>query len=273
MKVIIDAGGTKVDWLLLVDDTVVRLRQKGFNPFTHDIYEWLEDSRSLVAAHAPKFIEVYYYGAGIQEETRPVILYHLTRLFDGCHVEVNNDLLAVARGMAHDRPGQVGILGTGSAGAYYDGHALGRQVPSLGYLLGDEGSGAALGRLWLQLGFRNQLPPQAQLDFSAQHLSFDQVVERLYQGEAVNTYLAQYASCWEKYPEDEVAGQILRRHFKDFFEAYYPEGAQGPSWLVGSVAYFFQKHVKRAAGDLSFHSVTIQQSPMEGLIAYHQKNG
>lgn len=280
ITLIADSGSTKTDWLLL-DTAVGPLKSfitSGLNPCLmtdEDI------TRRLTTEVRPKLAEhlcghsldcIRFYGAGCRPDQISRMAGHLSSAFSANDVEVASDLLGAARALCGRRPGIVGILGTGSGSALYDGRKFQQQTPSLGYILGDEGSGAVLGRRLLGDIFKRQLPETIVRAFEEEtYCTIDDAICNVYREPAPNRYLAQFTHFLADHREDENVHALLVNEFRLFFSrnvaAYCRPNL--PVHLVGSIAHVFAEELQEAAEKEGCKIGRVLRSPIDGLGDYY----
>ncbi len=196
MILIADSGSTKTEWSLVGRNGVERtFRTAGINPYllSEDEVRRILTREVLVELPIERITEVYFYGAGCVGRPAETLCVQLHRVIGPETVEVNSDLLAAARALCGDAPGIVAILGTGSNSGYYDGHDITRRVPSLGFLLGDEGSGSDLGKHLLADALKGLLPePLARQFFDCYPLTQEEVLDAVYRRPMPNRYMARF---------------------------------------------------------------------------------
>ncbi len=185
-------------------------------------------------------------------------------------------MLGAARGLCGDQPGLPCILGTGCNSCVYDGARITANVPSLGFWLGDEGSGGFLGRQLVILYMNKELPEDLQTAFAAEfpHLNYAEVMEHVYRKPYPNRYMASFATFMAAHNQHPFIQDMLRDGFRLFFKRQlgtYPEHKTLPAHFIGSVAFYNADILKEVAAE---HGVTvghINRSPMDGLLQYHLK--
>ncbi len=191
-------------------------------------------------------------------------------------IEVDTDLLAAARALCQREPGIACIMGTGSNSCYYDGEKVVDNVSPLGYILGDEGSGAVLGKLLVGDVLKKQLPEHLCEKFLKEYnLDRTTIIERVYRKPAANRFLAQFAPFIERNINEPSIHALVLRSFTDFFVrnvANYPHYKELPCNFVGSIALLQKDVLIEAASKLGITIGNIIQAPMEGLIKYHSTN-
>ena len=301
MKLIADSGSTKTDWALVSDEgSVTFFHTQGINPVHQDDAtivrilsdEFLPQLQSCVVA------EVFFYGSGVRstEEDRMQSLLAATLGCDHaepttslCHaamadrsaasagcaavsVEAHSDLLGAARALFGHEQGLACILGTGSNSCLYDGSTIVRNTPPLGYILGDEGSGAALGITLLGALYKGLLPDCLRRQFEAtMGMTLNSVIDRVYRQPLANRFLASLSPFVRHHLDDECLRQLVVDHFRRFFQrnlAPY-DCRHLPVRAVGSMAYYYEEQLRQAATAEGYGLSTVVRSPIELLVAYH----
>ena len=277
MKLIADSGGTKIDWCLIDGlEEVRRLKTPGFNAATTPREEIARRLRDDILANFPEFQqikEVYFYGSGCIGNAAEDVKIALAEIFTDATVEVNSDLLGAARGMCGKGKGIVCILGTGSNTGLYDGREIVQNIPALGYILGDEGSGAVLGKLLIGDVFKEQLPQTLREKFFAKYqLTIPQLLENVYRKPEANRYLASFTPFLLENIEEPAIHRMVLNNFKSFFVrniTHYPEFRNMRINITGSIGWYFRDVLKEAAEAMDCTLGKICVSPLEGLVEYH----
>ena len=276
MILLADGGSSKADWRLIDGQSeVMQITGNGINPFVRTEDEIANEiEQTLVAAIGDKGVkEIYFYGAGCAfVDKNEMVKRAISRYFPQAHIEIHSDLLAAARGLCGCESGIACIIGTGSNSCYYDGTNIVSNVPSLGYILGDEGSGAVLGRLFLNACLKNQLSfglkEQLLEEFD---LSIAEILDKVYRQPMPNKFLASFAPFVLKKADDPEVYNLVYNTFKQFFVKnvmqYQYKGVL--THLTGSIAFHFQSIIKDVAKSLGVRLGDITTSPMDGLINYH----
>jgi N-acetylglucosamine kinase-like BadF-type ATPase len=276
MILVADAGGTKTDWRILRGDKIDQLVTRGYNPNTHDLHPFLDEVMSHFHSSAAEVEKIYFYGASLYP-TSTVFIDALGSRFEQAHITVNNDLFGSCRSLSGDKSGFVGILGTGSAGCFYDGEKVVIHPPSLGYALGDEGSGALLGRALLKAAFRKKLDADLLEKFDQTfQLSKEQVYTEVYRGDHPNTYLGSFTRFLNDHRDHPQIYKLLRAEFEAYFTAYFqdmPGLTNHPFHFSGSIAFHFGDILREVAVERGYTVGRIVQSPIAGLALYHQEHG
>lgn len=278
MILIADSGSTKTDWCGLKQDVCLRLQTGGINPVLQkpeDIVRQLY--KELLPQLPVEPIEaIHFYGAGCTPLWSKVLRTCLMKVFgEQIHCEVHSDMVGAARALCGQQAGIVCILGTGSNSCYYDGQQVTRHTPALGYVLGDEGSGAYLGRQLLNGVLKELLPPHICITFANEtQLTQEEIIHKVYRRPLANRFLASFAPFLAKYRNEPAIHQLLTDAFSDFISHNlhaYPKDK--PVFAVGSVAHHFQDEFTEALRKKGYQVAVIAQSPMEGLIHYHRDLG
>jgi N-acetylglucosamine kinase-like BadF-type ATPase len=185
-------------------------------------------------------------------------------------------MMGAARALCGRQPGIACILGTGSNSCYYNGMNIISNISPLGYILGDEGSGAVMGKKFMGDLLKNQLPGEIKEQFFSQYpLEPNEIVQKVYKAPFPNRFLAQFTHFIHEHIHEPTLSNLVRNSFIDFFQRnikQYPEAAHLPVHFTGSIAYYFSSLLKEAAEHTGFRTGVITQSPMEGLLNYHMDN-
>ena len=282
---IADSGATSTEWALVSGkEPVKQIRTKGINPYYMSKEEILPIiQEELVPALAPEerqqIGEIHFYGSGCSTPSKiEKISETLRTISPNASVFVGHDVLASARAACGEGKGIACILGTGSNSCVYDGKTILKNAISLGYFLGDEGSSVHIGKLFLTRYLKNRISPSLKQAVDEHfHLSFDEILNGIYQSEKPNRFIAQFTyfilDNFTGFPELE---EILRTSFRDFIREYirpFPESASDPVCFVGSVAYFAQKLLEEEISAAGYTMGKVIRYPIEGLVSYHQKQG
>lgn len=276
---IADSGSTKTDWCVCRNGEIVQaLQTQGLNPY-HQTEEVIaevltNELKSALRTELKPDTQVIFYGAGCANEAACSRVRNVIEDVLGLtDVQVYTDLLGAARALCGHKEGIACVLGTGSNSCLYDGKQIVANVPPLGYILGDEGSSAVLGRRLLSDCFKNQLPPALQEEFLKKYnLSQEKVLERVYRQPLVNRFLASLTPFLSEHREVPEVHNLLVESFTEFLQRNVIQYRR--PWLpincVGSIASVFSAELKEAAEALGMEMGVILQSPMKGLIAYHK---
>jgi len=280
MILIADSGSTKTDWRFIDDNAhIFPFSTLGFNPYFQSSAEIASvlgaDLKPLLLPHLGQgLLHIFFYGAGCgNEKNSGIVRAALETQFPGALITIHSDMLAAAHALCGQSAGLVAILGTGMNSALYDGKHLVTQQPSLGYILGDEGSGAHLGKLLLADYLNREMPEDMRLRFESRfHLSKDAILEKLYKEPYPNRFLASfslfiYQNIVQQYCVDLVAGAF--RRFFDLHICKYPEHQKLKLSCSGSVAFWYSNILRRVAEEKGVMLDKVVETPIAGLSLYH----
>ena len=280
-KIIADAGSTKVDWIVMTrkGEITSRVTTEGINALLlpeEEAEESFAEVRNRISGHAGDNPDIHYYGAGCATpEICLKIEEALRRVWNPTEVSVSSDLLGAARALFGDRSGIACILGTGSNSCLYDGREIASHVPSLGYILGDEGSGAALGKRLVADVFKGVMDEGVRktfIDWSG--LTLSEILDKTYRSKAPNRFLASLVPFLKENLWNPHVYSLVLEELTDFFRrnvAMYKGAHSLPVSFIGSVAAQFENILREAASSQGYSVSEIHVSPIEGLAGYHKE--
>lgn len=278
--IIAEGGSTKLD-IVLVDEQneAIRYSLPGINPFYQSIEEMVSTLKEseIRGKNENLLKQVYYYGAGCAfEEQSNAIKECFKQAFHSETVEVESDLLAAARGLFGDEKGIAAILGTGSNSGYYDGEKIADNVSSLGFMLGDEGSGGYLGKRLVSDILKGLTSNELAEDFFNEYqTSKEMIMENVYKKPFPNRYLAGFVPFIANRIENAYINTLVMNSFRDFFKrniAHYDIYNTKQISFVGGVAQQFKRELGLVASQYGYKLVEVQKSPLENLISYHKNH-
>ncbi len=281
MILIADGGSTKTSWCQLSETGQrVYFNTEGYNPDfvnTQDIISSL--SKNLPDTLPREEVrEIYFYGAGVSSPAKAeVIAAAMRHIFSGANkIEVTEDLLAAARALLGHKPGFAAILGTGTNSCIYDGQKITHNVDSLGYFLGDEGSGSFLGKRLLRDYLRGLLPDGLQEALQEEyHLGTrNEIIDRLYNQPLPNRFLASFAKFAYDHNNVSYCRQIVVEAFEAFFQnivLHYPNYQDYTFNCIGSVGYNFRDALTQVANSHGMQVGKIVRSPIDDLVSFHEE--
>lgn len=279
MNLIADSGSTKTDWVL-VDASKVQyaIQTEGITPIHQSEDEILQillsaQKRFASMSEAIMVDSVFFYGSGILENRKSVMDRLLRQVFCQANVvEVDNDLLGAARALCGNQMGIACILGTGSNSCLFDGKQIIKNTPPLGYILGDEGSGAALGKLFLNALFKGELDFGVREDYLASvKLTYSELIDRVYRQPLANRFLATTSLFIHEHLDIPELQQLVVANFRQFIRKNIMP-YQRPDLAInaiGSMAWYYQNQLADAVALEGYKMGLVMKSPMEGLIPYH----
>ena len=273
MKLIVDIGGTRGRWFVLDKKNQISFKSDGFNPFTSKIDVLSGILVSLKSSFDfDSILNIHYYGAGISSENKKSeVRKVLKRFFTKSDVEINSDLLGSCRALCNDKSGVVGILGTGSNSCYYDGNKIKSKIKSLGYLLGDEGSGYDMGKKILVGYLRNDMPATLKNKFSIKFDKKMDLLERLYYESNKEKFIASFSNFIHENKENEYVREFLQNHFSNYFENIILKYSSKNIYLTGSIAYYFKNEILMVAKEKKLIIEKIEKDPINHLCDFHYK--
>ena len=277
MILLADSGSTKTDWGLVENGKLVkRLRTSGMNPFQMSEEAITEEIKTHLVPELPGTVidEVHFYGAGCTKEKQPIVERALrANLTINGECEVASDMLGAARGICGHKPGIACILGTGSNSCSYDGKNLVKNVSPLGFILGDEGSGAVLGKLLVGDVLKNQMPEAITKRFFEKYkLTSAEIIDRVYRQPKPNTFLASFVPFLEENIDEPKIYNLVKESFRSFLRRnvmQYDGWQTLPIGFNGSIAKIYKKPLLEALEEEGMHLGRIIQAPMEAMVEYH----
>ena len=298
MVLIADSGSTKVHWCLITaSGQCSDVFTDGINPlFQTTIAMQNSISNQLLPQIAPllwagTLTHIFFYGAGCTPEKKVFVQKALEAVFKKAEVQVESDMLGAARGLLGRNPGVACILGTGSGSCFYNGESIDWCVPSLGYILGDEGSAAVLGKRLVGDLLKNQLEPTAnsqqpmanlkEIFFEEYNTSMADIIERVYRQPFPNRFLAKLSKFCADHIDDPRIHALVYDHFVQFIRRnlhqYFAPSPSGegrgeasPVGFVGSIAYYYRPILEEAMRAENLPLGTILKDPIEGLKDFHK---
>lgn len=298
MILIADSGSTKTDWTLLHDSGqrtdqvfMATFKTQGISP----IHQSPADIRQILAQElksqlstfsraqlvnskileSPLLtnIQIFFYGSGCTPAHVPMMKQMLGEVFSSQKVEVYSDLMAAARALCGKEEGIACILGTGANSCLYDGEKIVQNTPPLGYILGDEGSGAVLGRLFINAIFKNpQFADIRDTYLQETGLTMPIIINKVYREPLANRFLASTSSFIYQHLDNALLRQLVINNFRAFFQHNIIQYQRRDLSIhaIGSIAWYYKEELREAAEKEGFSMGKVLRTPMEGLIRYHQ---
>ena len=282
MKLIVESGATKTDWSALTPDgTVKSYKTAGINLATmpSEVISTIVDE-AVAGLGAESVDSVHFYAAGLISDGGKVpelargLDGKLSLLFPSAEKEYTSDLMGAARAVCGREAGIAAILGTGSNSCFYDGEKIVKNVRSGGYILGDEGGGAVLGKLFVSDFLKNRVPAWIADDFASRYeVDYMTVVRNVYRGDAPSKYLGQFAPyILGFYGKDDYVTELVEGNFRNFIERalkqYDVDRFQ--VGVIGGFGYATREILRKVGAVCGITFSRIMAAPMEGLIEYHK---
>ena len=276
MILIADSGSTKTDWCVAKDGfTVKRFTTQGINPYHQDErrINGIVLDELLPQTGEYKLKKIVFYGSGCRDETIPTMKNILYSAFNNnVEVEIYSDLLGAARAICGHEEGIACILGTGSNSCLYDGKKIADNIPPLGYILGDEGSGATLGKIFINEIFKNSRMYDLKKEFlQVLKMTEGDIIDRVYRQPMANRFLASLAPFIHSHIERHEVNEIVTENFRQFLlknvKRYHRDDLQVS--FIGSIAWHFKSQLLQSALEENVYVGSVEKSPMDGLLRYH----
>lgn len=276
ITLIADSGSTKAEWCLLDGKKKKTIITQGISPYflsAVQIQELLEKELApKVKSSLPD--EIFYYGTGCSNPANvKAVKTALKKVFGKADITVNHDLMGAARALCGNEAGVACILGTGSNSCFFNGRRIVKNSPGLGFILGDEGSGAYLGRKVIQHFLYNTFDPDLMDRFNAKYnTNAVEILEAVYKGPLPNRYLAGYAAFLAENRGHYMIENIIEDSFNDFFFNHlykYKESWTHPIHFIGSVGFGFKDVLKDMCRNYELQLGRVLKQPMDGLVKYH----
>ena len=269
---IADGGSTKIDWTVVSGISQKTFRSPGINPVLWDIGKIEQMLQEGLPHEILSNVEsVYFYGAGCLGRSAEKMQEALMRVVaHDAEIEVESDLLGAARALFGNERGIACILGTGSNSALYDGKEIISNIHPLGYILGDEGSGASIGKHFLNALYKGRLPESLRKDFETETgLTYDDVIDHVYRQPMANKFLASLVIFVSKRRKE--CAELLNEEFENFIEKdILPyKHCELPVGIVGGVGYEFHDELKEIFLRHRLKLNKVVAKPMENLVDYH----
>jgi len=275
LKLIIDSGASKSDWLFFDIENKHHFQSQGINPISNQNTDEITNPSSDIKSDSLE--SIFFYGAGvIGKDKVQLVRNQLTILFPKtAHIEISSDLLGACRACSPGQISLVSILGTGSNSCIFDGTEIKSHIPSLGYLIGDEGSGFRIGKEVVKSYFYGYMPENDRVRFAELYSNeSSSVLDEIYSSKKPNFKIASYA-IFLKDSEPAYKHYILERIFQEFIDQRIKQlqsGMNMPMNFVGSIAYNYREILEKICKLNGFQSDKIIEKPIQELYKYHYQN-
>lgn len=280
IQLIADSGATKCEWVLLKNGRKKTIITNGISPYfmASEQVDELLATELLPNLKKVAVDQVHFYGTGLANvDNEATVKAALKRAFRSAKINTHTDLVAAARALCGNTKGIACILGTGSNSCYYNGKKIMKNSPGLGFILGDEGSGAYLGKKVIQYYLYNTFDEDLRARFDARFTTNSkEILEQVYRKPIPNRYLAGYAIFLAENRGHYMIENIIEDGLNDFFFTHlhkYRESWLYPIHFIGSVAFGFKDVVQELCNSYELELGKVLKAPMDGLVDYHKKNG
>lgn len=278
MIIVADSGSTKTDWRIIDNNTIHSFQTLGLNPYFVDS----NNITNIVKEQFPKQLSpfdishCYFFGAGCKSlESQYVVKKGLQNIFTHGIIHVESDLCGAARASFGNQTGIVCILGTGMSIGFWDGSKISYMLPSLGFILGDEGSGAYLGKMLIKAVLEEELPKHCIDDFfTTYNTNIANILHNVYKEPLPNLYLGDFSRFCLKHKHEKAMQRILNNAFNEFTQRHVlkimKHTHNNSICFVGSIAYYFEDFLAPILlkNGISIHGIL--QKPIDGLQRYFQ---
>jgi N-acetylglucosamine kinase-like BadF-type ATPase len=275
MFLVADSGSTKTSWCLFDATDKQQFVTAGINPFFIDKEEITNILQHKLPVDKSSVSAVYFYGAGCTPEKQSIVEDALKSYFEPEKIAVNSDLLGAAYALCREEEGIACILGTGSNSCYYDGENIADNISPLGFILGDEGSGAALGKKLLSDVLKKQFSwPLINEFYFNYSLSTAEIIDKVYRQPFPNRFLAQFTTFIADNLHFGEMENLVESSFLEFITKNvlpYEKALQLPIHFTGSIAWYFRNNLANVLRKHHLQAGTIVKDPLDGLVEYHLK--
>ena len=274
MVIIADSGSTKTDWALTDGKGFRCVKTQGINPVLMDSEAIAEVVRGelLPQLGTSKVEAVHFYGAGVRDDMKQKMAEAFASVIDCRDMKFHSDLLGAAHALCGHHEGIACILGTGANSCLYDGKVITANVPPLGYILGDEGSGAALGKMFFNALFKGDLPEELKnMYLEETHQTYDDVIRRVYREQNANRYLASTSLFFANHLDVRQLVIIIEQNFEQFFVKNVRKYGRPdlPVAAVGSIAFAYSDIFNKVAARHGYQVTRVIKEPIDALVGYH----
>jgi glucosamine kinase len=267
MILIADSGSTTTEWRLIDGERISQFQSIGLNPYIVDDKE-ISETISALNLPVEGILKLYFYGAGCGSAEKVASVFSVLKaLFSNAEVFIYSDLLAAARSLLQHEEGVIGILGTGSNVAHYSNPIVKPFTTSTGYLLGDEGSGNALGKRLLRAFLKDELDDELTLKIGSDK---SVILHQLYNHSYPNRYLASYAKMMFRNRNHPQIAQLIQSTFDEWVENCLLPYEIKDIALCGSIAYYFHSELKRSCASHGIRVKSVIEKPIAALALYHK---
>lgn len=279
MILIADSGSTKTEWKIINREMPIdSVFTAGINPYFLPMDEiFLLLRRELKEYEGREFDKIYFYGTGCNSESKNnTVREAIGKFCKASEIFIGTDLLGAARSLCQNEPGIACIMGTGSNSCYYDGSSIAANVSPLGYILGDEGGGAVLGRKLISAVLKKQVPAEViNLFFETYKLTPQEILESVYMKPFPNRFLGQFAKFYSANKDIVELREILTVSFEEFIVRnilQYRLAGTLPVHFTGSISFHFRQIIEDLLTQFNLTAGKFTLSPMTDLIKYHISN-
>jgi len=279
VKLIADSGSTKAEWCVINGNKKKIFVTQGMSPYFISSQQMQDILTNEIKPNVKKINidEIFYYGTGcINPDNNKMVKSVIKNVFPNAKIEVDHDVTAAAKALCGKEKGIACILGTGSSSCYYNGKKIVKNSPGLGYVLGDEGSGAYLGKKVIQYYLYNIFDNGLRARFDARFVTNNvEILNAIYKQPLPNRYMASFAIFLAENRGHYMIENIIEDGLNDFFFNHvnkYRESWTLPVHFVGSIAFGFKDVLADLCNTYQLQLGKVLKNPLQGLIEYHNQN-
>ncbi|MBQ6081992.1 MAG: ATPase [Bacteroidales bacterium] len=273
IQLIADSGATKTEWRVLCDGSVKEVATIGISPVYLKPVKIKQILKKEVLPVAGGDVEqIWFYGAGVVGDLKDALVECFAEVFPKAQVSVESDMLAACRALFGDNPGIACILGTGSNCCFWDGKEMTSVAKAGGFILGDEGSGANMGKRFISDYIKGLVPDALVREFDRRyHLSYADIVSKVYREEAPSRFLASFSTFIGEHQNHPYMKNLIVESLQDFVDrnVMHYDPRRNPVGFVGSVAEAYQPFIHQIFRTSGFKLGPLCAKPIEGLVRYH----
>lgn len=279
MKLIIDCGSTKADWVIIKGNYIInKFQTEGFNPN----YTNKKHISSIIInevgykSYIQDITEIFFYGTGCGNTQNRNLIYELLQsVFYKADIFVTHDIMAACHALFGNNKGIACILGTGSNSCYYDGEIIIKKAVSLGYIIGDDGSGSHIGKELLRAYFYKDMPEELSYLFEKEYdIEIMSIIDKIYHNSQTSKYLASFSRFAFDNKHHAYIKEICMNCFDKFIRHFiliYNSREDNKVSFVGSIAYHFQDILKECLENQGLKLGKVIKNPIDGLVEYHSR--
>ena len=273
IQLIADSGATNTEWRVIGAGGVGEVKTVGVSPLYINPAQIKKILKKEVLPVAGASVDkIWFYGAGVVGDLKDTLTECLAEVFLGAEIEVESDMLAACRALFGDNPGIACILGTGSNCCWWDGKAMTSAAKAGGFILGDEGSGAYMGKMLISDYIKGLVPVALSKEFDRRYkLTYADIVSKVYREEAPSRVLASFSPFIAEHQNHPYMKNLIVESLQEFItrNVMHYDPRRNPVGFVGSVAGVYQKFIQQIFRNAGFKLGPVCPAPIEGLVKYH----
>ncbi len=273
---IADSGSTKTEWIFINDKDRKSFLSDGLNPYfrTHgQLSESIKNGVKSILKNT-HVNEIFFYGSGTGNKSRKVILKNaIEENFPDSKVNIQTDMLGAAIACFGKEEGVACILGTGSNTCVFDGDEIVKSIPSLGFVLGDEGSGGYFGKRILNGYYYKTMPEDLRKVLDEQYdMTLEPVLHKVYEEPQANRFVASFSKLLGDHKDHPYIRNMVKKGFEAFADkqlAYYEESKEMNIAFVGSIASVYEDILREVLESKEMNLSVVIRKPLAKLEEFH----